>query len=207
MAIKPPVTLEKAQSLSRILSALPFPQNGKSAPLESFTTAFDRLAFSVAIFLFAAVNVIPGPPGTSIILGIPLVITAIRKALGLSFWLPRWLLNIQVSKERYQNYKNVMLIWLKRIETYIQPRGHWHKRKSVAKALDIVVALLSICVLIPLPFTAILPAASIGIITMGRMEYDGRWITGGLILGSVSAAICGFMTYGSLRLISVIFSG
>lgn len=149
MAIKPPVILEKAQSLSHILSALPFPKNGKSATLVSFTITFDRLAFSVAIFLFAAVNVIPGPPGASIILGIPLVITAIRKAMELSFWLPRWLLNIQVSKERYQNYKRVLLVWLMQIETYIRPRGHWHKRRSVGKALNITVAILSICVLIP----------------------------------------------------------
>jgi len=207
MRIKAPLSLEKTQSLSRILSGLPFPGSSGIASLGCITSAFDRLAFNVAIFLFAALNVVPAPPGTSFFLGIPLVIIAFRKAIGLSFWLPARLLQVQVTRERYDSFRTFVLRWMVRVEKHVRPRGQWHRHPAIGRGLDWIVAILSLCILIPLPFTAILPAVSVCIITLGRLEWDGLLIKAGLLSGAMAFIICILMVYGSARLFILAFMG
>jgi len=199
------LTLKKSFSVSKILAGMPYPTDGDDARISDFVNTLDKLAYSVAIFFFAALNAIPAPPGTSLFLGIPLVILAMLKVLGASLWLPAFIMRAQVTRARYKTSRESLLKLIRRIERHVGPRGRWHKTPIASKTLDVVTLGLSLCVLIPLPFTAILPAVSICVITLGRMEKDGRCIAVGLIMGASAAVICSTMIYGSGRLIALIF--
>jgi hypothetical protein len=200
-----PLSLDKPFSLSKIIASMPFPSSGEVATVSDFVESMDRLAFSVAIFFFAALNVIPAPPGASLFLGIPLVILALQKVFGFPFWLPNFIMRASVSRSRYRSVRESLLKGVRRIEQQVKPRGSWAQKAVPSQILDITVVVLSLCVLIPLPFTAILPALSICIITLGRMEQDAYCITAGLVLGAISATLCATMIYGSGKLFLLIF--
>jgi hypothetical protein len=202
----PELTLEKTHTLSRVLSGIPFPADGDRATIREFSNLLDDLALSVAIFFFAAINIIPAPPGTSLFLGIPLVILAFRKAVGSSLWLPSFIMNAGVSRFRFLKYKEILTRWIGRAELYIKPRQNWFKAPYAANIIDWFTVILALCVLIPLPFTAILPAICICMITLGRLEGDGRCISFGSALGLVAITIAFLMVYGSGRLAMLMFS-
>ncbi|PTE18600.1 hypothetical protein C5F48_23620, partial [Cereibacter changlensis JA139] len=58
----------------------------------------DARAFGALLLLFALPNVLPMPPGTSGILGLPLVYLSAQMMLGQSPWLPRFIASRSVAR-------------------------------------------------------------------------------------------------------------
>jgi hypothetical protein len=195
-----------SQSLSEALRDLPFPGEGKQATFGEVTRDLDDLAHNLVIFLIAAIGMIPAPPGTSFFLGLPLVAVAIQKACGLPLRLPGFVMRLSVTRGRFEAIKTRLLGWLASSERWIGPSMQWHSARGVAWSLDWCIVILALAMLIPLPLTAILPAMCICILTLGRLEADGRWIIAGLVGGALAVGIAGIVSYATLRLAALAFA-
>lgn len=193
------------QSLSVVLAKAPFPGSGESATVAELTRSLDDLAHSVAIFFLAALGLIPAPPGVTLLIGIPLIIVCLQKACGWRFKLPNIIMKARVSRDRYDAVRQRLAGWIAFAEKWVRPGGSWHSKLGVELVLDCFVILLAVGMMTPLPFTAMLPSACICIITLGRLEADGRWILTGVIGGVISLFLVVAMIAATLKLLTVAF--
>ena len=146
-----------SKALSELIRALPFPGGDQKASVSDITRDMDTLAHNLVIFLLAALGVIPAPPGTSALIGVPLMIVAVQKALHLPLKLPGPVMRARLSRSRFEGARTRILSWLSSSESFVTPRPGWHHRRSANVMLDWSVVALSIGMLIPLPLTAMLP--------------------------------------------------
>lgn len=148
--------------------------------------------FAALLILFAAINMLPLPPGTSVILGIPLVIVSAQMALGRrSAWLPAFILSKSFSRKRFRNMSSRIAPHLHRLERIVQPRYWPFSRRNTDRYIGLIAFILAIAVIIPIPFGNWLPASAIAILGVALSERDGVLLSAGIAVGVFALAIIG----------------
>ena len=147
-------------------------------------------SFAALLTFFAILNLLPLPPGTGVVTGIPLVLVSIQMVLGRdSVWLPAFMLTKSISPERFRLVSNKVVPWLQWLERFIRPRNWPFGRKQGDRWLGVFTTILGISVVLPMPLSNWLPALATAIIGIALCERDGRLMLGGLTLGVVSISI------------------
>lgn len=184
-------SLPRTKRLHRTLSAVL--KDIAERPDENFTIADvrDALAdrsFATLLFLFAAINLMPLPPGSSAFLGLPPLIIAAQMIVGQSkVWLPDFILRRPISSDRFRHVVEKLSPWLIRAERLVKPR-YWPFPILLADRLIGVIAfVLSLLLVAPIPFGNWLPALGIALYGLALSERDG--ITFGLATAVTVTAI------------------
>jgi hypothetical protein len=175
--------------LSQVFSDLSL---SATAPV-SFTEledAFTDRSFAALLTFFAILNLLPLPPGTGIVTGIPLVLVSVQMVMGRdSVWLPAFLRTKSISPERFRQVSDKVVPWLQWLERFIKPRNWPFGRKQGDRWLGAFTTILGMSVVLPMPLSNWLPALATAIIGIALCERDGRLLFGGLTLGVVSIGI------------------
>lgn len=143
----------------------------------------DRSLAALLAF-FAAINLLPLPPGTTVVLGPPLVIIAVQMMLGhFSVWLPKSILNRSIDAGKFRQMTVKMmprLLWLERL---IRPR-YWPfpSERSADRVIGAVALILGIAVTLPIPLGNWLPAFAIFLLSLALSERDGLCLIAGLVV-------------------------
>lgn len=151
----------------------------------------DRLgdrALAALLFVFAFPNVLPTPPGTSSILGLPLVFLAAQLAVGMRPWLPALIAERSLSRGDFAALVRRVVPWLAKAERLLRPRASALARRPMEHLLGLVCLLLAVVLILPIPLGNVLPALAISLIALGIMERDGAWVLLGLAC-SVAALV------------------
>jgi hypothetical protein len=152
--------------------------------------AFTDRSFAALLTFFAILNLLPLPPGTGIITGIPLVLVSVQMVMGReSVWLPAFMRTKTIAPERFRQVSNKVVPWLQWLERFIRPRNWPFPQRQGDRWLGAFTAVLGMSVVIPMPLSNWLPALATAIIGIALCERDGRLMLGGLILGVVSISI------------------
>lgn len=152
--------------------------------------AFGDRAFGALMLIFAVPNVLPLPPGTSSVLGAPLLFIAAQLMLGRSgLWLPRLITERSLPRGDFAAMADRLLPLLARFERLLRPRftgliNPLHDRMIGAACL-----VLAIVLFLPIPFGNMLPAFAISAFAVGLMERDGLAIAVGWLGKAASLAI------------------
>jgi hypothetical protein len=88
-------------ALSEILSSAATDPGGDRISVADLLAAMGDRAIAALLFIFAVPNVLPTPPGTSTILGAPLVFLAAQLAWGMQPWLPRFIANRSMARDDF----------------------------------------------------------------------------------------------------------
>lgn len=175
-------TLEH-QPLSALLTEIGSTPRERISVQDLLDAAGDR-AFGALVFFFAAPNVIPTPPGTSTVLGLPLVLLAFQLLIGRRApWLPK-----VVGARSLERSHFVMLIEravpvLRAIERVLKPRLSVLVSPIAERLLGLWLFILSVVLFLPIPFGNMLPAAAICLIALALLEHDGLAAIFGSMLG------------------------
>jgi len=146
--------------------------------------ALGNRSFAPLLVLFAAFNLLPLPPGTSAILGLPLIIVSAQMVYGTKqAWLPAALANRSVSLERFRFAMEWIIPRLIRIERYIRPRYWPFWRKQGDRVIGCIALVLAIVVTLPIPLGNWLPAFATALLGLALSERDG-------LLLAVGGAFC-----------------
>ncbi|PSH70021.1 exopolysaccharide biosynthesis protein exod [Phyllobacterium brassicacearum] len=152
--------------------------------------AFTDRSFAALLTFFAILNLLPLPPGTGVVTGIPLVLVSVQMVMGReSVWLPAFMLTKSISPERFRLISNKVVPWLQWLERFIRPRNWPFGRMQGDRWLGVFTTVLGMSVVLPMPLSNWLPALATAIIGIALCERDGRLMLGGLILGVVSISI------------------
>ena len=160
---------------------------------------FASEAFGAAILIFAAPNLVPNPPGTSPILGLPLIFLAIQLLLGRqAVWLPKWVRSRRVSSRLLATMARRLGPLLARLEDVLAPRYHALAGNGFALRMVGLVSLpLAIILLLPLPFLHMLPGAAMVCYGLGLAMRDGLAVLVGHVL-----ALATFLMLAAIALLA-----
>ena len=162
-------------------------------------TAMEGRAFGALLLLFAFPNILPSPPGLAAILGLPLIYLASQLMLGRSPWLPNFIANRSISRVSFASVIVRATPWIARAERMLVTRLHILAGPVAQRLLGAVCLLLSLILVLPIPFGNMLPSLAICIIALGMLERDGAWILGGLLSAVVAAGVVGGLAYGLVK--------
>ena len=142
------------------------------------------------MFIFAVPNIIPTPPGTSAILGAPLLALTYQSMIGRkSIWLPHSLRGRVLDPGLVTAFVARVLPWVERSEKLLKPRILILTRPACERIFGAITFILSLILFLPIPFGNILPAASISLIALGLAERDGIAVVSGAALAALSVLI------------------
>ena len=113
-------TKAKPTRLSDIVKSIDTQQD---VTIGQLVDSLGERAFGALMFIFAVPNIIPTPPGTSAILGLPLVILTYQVMMGRqSLWLPQTVRKRQISRNMLQTFVSKVLPVMGRLERILRPR-------------------------------------------------------------------------------------
>ena len=162
-------------------------------------TAMEGRAFGALLLLFAFPNILPSPPGLAAILGLPLIYLSSQLMLGRSPWLPNFIANRSIARASFALVIIRATPWIARAERMLLTRLHILAGPVAQRFLGAVCLLLSLILVLPIPFGNMLPSLAICIIALGMLERDGAWILGGLLAAVVAAGVVGGLAYGLVK--------
>lgn len=138
------------------------------------------------LLILAFANVIPNPPGTSAVLGLPMLYLSWQMMRGGAPWLPQFLAARSFDIDDFRAVVNRAMPCLNRVEGWLRPRVPSFSSPAAFRFLGGICLTLSIVLVLPIPFGNLLPAIAIAIIALGALERDGIWIAGGVLFGIAS---------------------
>ncbi|MEL6435326.1 MAG: exopolysaccharide biosynthesis protein [Pseudomonadota bacterium] len=197
----------KPRALSQVLSELAQSQEGNSVSVACIRDALADRSFATMLALTCLFNLLPFPPGSTLVLGIPIVVVAVQMVAGReTVWLPKFFLNMSLSSKSFTKLTTAIIPKLRRLERIVRPR-YWPfaTRKSAERIIGIFALVFGVFVFIPLPFTNWLPALAGVICALALSERDGIWLLIGIAFGLISMAIIGTGYYMSGVAISGLF--
>lgn len=190
--------LHDASRLSDVLARIANDPKRDRIAVGDFLRAMQERAFGPLMLIFALPNVLPTPPGTSSVLGAPLVFLAAQLALGRSPWLPPIIARRSIARKDFAAFVGKATPWLAKAERLLQPRLGVLAHPPAEYIVGLVCFVLSVVLVLPIPLGNMLPALAICIMALGILERDGIWILVGMAialtsLGVVSGVVWAFV--------------
>ncbi|MDI1243853.1 MAG: exopolysaccharide biosynthesis protein [Rhodoferax sp.] len=181
-------------ALSNVLSDLSQQEQRERIAISDLLVALGDRATGALIFIFAFPNVLPTPPGTSSILGAPLIFLAAQLMLGRTPWLPAFVASRSMARSDFALLVKRIVPWLQRAESLLRPRLSSLAQPPMEHFIGFLSLLLAVLLVLPIPLGNVLPALAISLMALGVLERDGVWV----LAGFAAAAAAGSVIYGVL---------
>ena len=188
--------LEKKTALSDLLQALADRTDRDRVSVQDLLHALGDRALGALIFFFAFPNVLPLPPGTSFVLGAPLVFLVGQLMLSMPPWLPHFIGKRSMARADFAALVARIVPWLVRAEKLLRPRLQVLSSELMERGIGAVSLLLALLLVLPIPFGNMLPALAISFMALGLLERDGVWIVLGLVTSAVAAVVVSGVVVG-----------
>ena len=190
------------ESLSELLINLS-ENAGARTSLRDIAEALDERSFGAFLLVFSIPNLIPLPPGATLVLGLPLIFVAWQIVAGRNkIWLPRPLANYALEKKTLDKIIKRSVPWLKWMEAWVRPRNWPLVNQMSERLFGIYTLFLAIIVVIPIPLGNWLPAFAIATIGLASTEQDGNCLAVGSIIGIAATLLFAFVLFLTTALFS-----
>lgn len=179
----------RGPKLSEILFAIANDTSRERVSVADLLAVMQDRAVGALMFVFALPNVLPTPPGTSTVLGAPLIFLTAQLALGLKPWLPAVIADRSMARTDFAAVVNKAAPWLAKAEALLRPRFGRLVQPPAEYAVGLICFLLAVILFLPIPLGNMLPALAICLFSLGVVEKDGGWILAGLATTVVSLVV------------------
>lgn len=186
-------------ALARVLLALSHDERRERIHVGDLLLAMQDQALATLILFFALPNVLPVPPGTSGVLGVPLLFLAAQLALGLPAWLPRPIADRSITRERFAALTQRLLPWLARAEPLLRPRWPALSGALPVRLAGLLCFVLAAVLALPVPLGNVAPAFAISVMMLGVLRHDGAWLVAGALAAVAALAIAVGVIWAGLR--------
>jgi hypothetical protein len=147
-------------------------------------------AWGGLLLIFAAINVLPLPPGTSVFFAIPLLIVSAQMVIGrASPWFPAKLDRRGVTKQLLAKLIDKMAWVEARIERIFKPRLPALTGPAAARLIGLVCFVLALIAAIPVPLFHVAPAAAIVLFGLALIYRDGALVIAAAVAAVLSVAV------------------
>lgn len=136
--------------------------------------AFGDRAFGALLLIFALPNALPMPPGTSAVLGAPLIFIAFQLMIGRPvLWLPKLITERSLKREDFRTLAAKIDPWVRKLERLLKPRAQLLTTPFADRLTGLACFVLSLILTLPIPLGNMPPAVAITAFALGMIESDG----------------------------------
>ena len=164
--------------------------------LGDIVKALGERGFGALILLFAAPNLIPLPPGSSFVFGVPLVLITAQLMIGQDkVWLPRRVANARMGGGRLLHLLQRLVPFVVKIEKLLKPRRGTLLTSALGERLAGLAGLFcAMVLLLPIPGANMAPAFALCCFALGLIEQDDLVMAAGWF-GTVATAVILILLY------------
>lgn len=160
---------------------------GDKITLRQLAEALEDRSFGAFLLVFAIPNLIPLPPGATIVLGMPMAVVAWQMVIGYDkVWLPRQLADYTMDRATFQKLTVKITPWLRRAELWVKPRNWPIRGKASERLFGLFALILAIVCIIPIPLGNWPPAFAVAVLGVAHTERDGNCLAFGILAGIVA---------------------
>jgi hypothetical protein len=185
--------------LSEVLREISDDPSRERVSIGDLLLALGDRALGALLFTFAFPNILPVPPGTSAVLGAPLIFLAAQLTLGRKPWLPAIMTRRSMSREDFHALVLRIGPWLERAERLLRPRASALALPPMEYVVGLVCLLLAAVLVLPIPLGNMLPALAISLMALGVLERDGLWVLAGLIVAAISTVVVSGVVFAMIK--------
>lgn len=152
--------------------------------IKELALAMKTSGFGVLMFLFSLAIIIPVPPPIPSITAIPLLFFAFQMAIGTdSIWIPKWLGNLSIKRSTLAMIFEKSFPMIRRFERITKMRMCFMSSQIGERIIGVLSFIFALSILVPLPFTNLLPGIGIMIMSFGLIGKDGLIVALGIMIG------------------------
>lgn len=197
---------EPGRKFSQILTDIAEDDSSDRVSLADLVSAMGDRAFGALLFVFALPNILPSPPGTSAILGIPLMFLSGQLMLGRQPWLPQFIANRSILRADFASIVARATPWLAKAEKLLRPRLSGLVQKPAEFVIGAACLLMALTLALPIPFANSVPALTICLFALGVLERDGAWVIAGSVMALVSGVLAAVLGYTLIRTVILVIN-
>jgi len=188
------VTEAHSERLSDILKRLAQNSN-PDLTLGDIVKALGERGFGALILLLAAPNLIPLPPGSSFVFGVPLLfITAQLMIKQDKMWLPKRMGEMKVGGGRLPFLLERLVPPVMKVEKLLKPRGTLLTSSYDERLAGLAGLFCAIVLLLPIFGANMAPAFALCCFALGLIENDGIAMAAGW-LGTIATVVILILLY------------
>ncbi len=190
-----------ARSTSMLLREFAATLTAERVALGDIVALMRDRAFGVAMAIFALPNTFPlAVPGMSAILGAPLVLLSAQLMIGQTRpWMPAFLARRSISRSDFLIFVDRVLPILERAERLLRPRMLRLTSPTGERIIGVVCFLLSVILVLPIPFGNLVPAIAISLLALALIERDGLAAILGYVVGLVSILLVSTVIFALVK--------
>ena len=185
--------------LSQVLRELAADSSRERIAVGDLLQALGDRAIGALLFIFAFPNILPVPPGTSAVLGAPLLFLALQLTLGLRPWLPALISRRSMPRQDFGGMILKVAPWLERAEKLLRPRCRVLALPPAEYLVGLICLLLAVVLVLPIPLGNMLPALAISLLALGLLERDGVAIVSGLLAAALAGGLVSGVVFGMVQ--------
>lgn len=172
---------DRPEPTSAIIARLGGEDDGGKVEIGTIVdTLYDR-SFGVIIILFALPNTIFP---IAWVLGLPILLFTVQMAMGRQRpWLPQRMRRQGLDRETFKKIIAYVVKYLSKIEVWLKPRWNFLTTDPVERVLGVFLTLLTLILMVPVPFGNALPSFGIAVVAAGLLQKDGVAIAIGSLIG------------------------
>lgn len=189
--------------LSDILARLEMTSDPQIS-IRDVTDALGDRSFGASLAVFALPNLMPLPPGSTILFGIPLLFVTWQMMVpgGGTLRFPRRLENYRIDRATFSAFASRAVPLLRRVEKWMRPRLPALRHPLLERLLGAFALLLAIVVFLPIPLGNWMPALALMIIGLTLAAGDGLVLIAGVCIGLASMAGVAFVLLATGAMLS-----
>jgi hypothetical protein len=189
----------RRKKLSDILTEIGRDESRNEVAVDDLIAILGGRGRAGLMLLFALPNVLPAPPGLSGVLGLPLLYLSVQLMLGRVPWLPGFIGDRAMPRDRFAQLVERLGPWLARAERLLRPRWSLLVSHGAERVLGAVCLVLAAVLALPIPFGNMLPAFAICLIALGILERDGVWVAVGTAVGAAALLLVAGVVYALVK--------
>lgn len=134
---------------------------------------FQDRATLALLMIFGILNILPNPPGSSMILGLPMLYLSLAMLLGRRPWFPRIVMERGISSSTVATIATRASPVLRRCERLLRPRLVALVQEWAFRLSGLLCLVLSVILILPVPLGNIPPAACMTALALALAMRDG----------------------------------
>jgi hypothetical protein len=176
--------------LSQRLAQIVAEPGADRLPFSELAARLHSSAWGGLLFIFAAINVLPLPPGTSSFFALPLLLISAQMLFGrTSPWFPARLERRGVTKAELHRLIDKMGWFERRVERIFKPRLPTLTGPTAQRVVGLVCFLLALLAAIPIPLFHVAPAAAIVLFGLALIYGDGALVVAAAVAAVLSLVV------------------
>ena len=184
-----PNSNRKTLPLSAILRSVA-ERDEPTVSIDELMELFGGRALGALLLVFGLACTLPLPPGSTTLLGAPLVLLAPQLVIGGGKpWLPRGLRERTLDTATLRRGLPFMLRWLERMEAVSKPRLTFLFGAVGVRLIGLACTLLALVLILPIPFGNIVPAVAVSVLSLALVQRDGALAIVGFLLTLLSGSV------------------